>query len=369
MWPTPLRISFIPLSWGYGAVVRLRAGLYRAGLFTRRRLPCRVVSIGNLTVGGTGKTPVTILVASFLTEKGYRVGVLSRGYRRSGGRDMALVSDGRNLLLGPDKGGDEPFLIARRCAQAVVAVGADRFQLGQWVLRQIPLDVLVLDDGFQHLAVERDVNLLLLDASTPSSLNHLLPAGQLREPLDASSRASAILLTRSDDKESGGTVLSRLARAGVPRKPVVRLRFFPEALTDLQGKVKGSLSDLSGLRVVVACGIANPSSFGRDVEGLGVTVVEERVWPDHHVYSGADVQSLSETVKRRKADVVLTTEKDAVKLALVTPGSGLEPIVHVVRMGIEVVEGRDELERLLTGPGTGAEGVDPASSKRLSSLY
>ncbi len=349
MWPAPVRLCCTPLSWVYGAAVRLRAWLYRAGVLPTRRLPCRVISIGNLTVGGTGKTPVAIFIVGALLAKGYRVGVLSRGYRRSGTRAMVLVSDGRKILVNPEEGGDEPVLIASRCPQAVVAVGADRFQLGRWVLNQCPLDVLVLDDGFQHLGLARDVDMLLLDASARTSLEHLLPAGRLREPLTTASRASAFVITRSEHKEAGRDILSELARAGVPPRPVVRLRFVPEAVLDLHGRVAESLTHLKGRRAMIACALANPASFRREVESLGVTVLDTFRWPDHHAYTSGDVEHLLEAARRSAAQVVLTTEKDAVKLARVAAGGALEPMARVIRLGVEVVEGQGELDRLLAG--------------------
>lgn len=357
----PIRTCLTPLSWVYGAAARLRAGGYRAGLFARHALPCRVISIGNVTVGGTGKTPVTIFVASRLIEHGYRVGILSRGYRRSGSQDMALVSDGRRTLLGPDEGGDEPYLIARRCPQAVVAVGADRARLGGWVLNRIPLDVLVLDDGFQHLSLDRDVNLLLLDASAPESMDQLLPAGRLREPLTAASRASAIVVTRAETPHSSAALLSRLARARVPARPTIQLRFFHEALTDLQGGTTTAIDGIRGARVVTGCGIANPRAFRRDVDRLHVTVVDEVAWPDHHRYSLRDAERLMDAIRRAHADYVLTTEKDAVKLAQLASGHELERLCRVVRLGVEVLDGAAELDRLLMVPRTGAQRDDPAS--------
>ncbi|MGH7167361.1 MAG: tetraacyldisaccharide 4'-kinase, partial [Nitrospiraceae bacterium] len=147
-----LRWPLRALAWPYGLAVRARTALYERGWLARRRLPCRVVSVGNLTVGGTGKTPVVISIAEWLLARGKRVGVLSRGYRRRSRAPQLLVSDGRTILEGPADAGDEPYLIAWRCPGAVVAVGADRYRLGRWVLERFPIDCFVLDDGFQHLA-------------------------------------------------------------------------------------------------------------------------------------------------------------------------------------------------------------------------
>lgn len=367
--PTAIRRCLIPLSWCYGAAVGLRVRLYRAGVFPRRRLPCRVISIGNLTVGGTGKTPVAIFVVSALIERGLRVGLLSRGYGRETAQPMALVSDGQRVLLGPGEGGDEPVLIAHRCPRAVVAVGSDRFALGRWVLDRTPIDVFVLDDGYQHLGLERDVDLLLFDAGAPASLDALLPAGRLREPLTAAARASAFLITRGEDRAAAGEILSRLTKAGAPARPSFRLRLFPEAVTDVEGQPAGIPSDLAGRRAIVASGLANPAAFLLEIERLGVTVATEHVWPDHHAYSASDVDRLLASAASERCDLVLTTEKDAVKLRRVAQESPLRALVRVLRLGIEVVEGGDEWNRLLMGGMAAGERVVPASSNRSGSLY
>ena len=369
MWPRPLERCLIPLSWIYGTVVRLRAALYRIGLLPTRTLPCPVISVGNLTVGGTGKTPVTIFVVTRLLAQGCRVGVLSRGYRRASTDEMALVSDGKRVLLDPFQGGDEPVLIARRCPQAVVAVGADRFRLGQWVLQQFPLDVLVLDDGYQHLGLGRTHDLLLVDAGAPESLRRMLPAGSLREPLAAAARASAFLITRSEDDRSGDAALERLQQAEVPPRPTVRLRFSLEAVTDLHGDPSGTLADLAGRRAIMVCGIARPASFQCDLERLGVQVVGSCVWPDHHAYSSGDLDRIKAAVAANRAEVILMTEKDAGKVALVATEPDLRATCRVLRMGVEILEGQDELDRLLASCRVGAEQRDPASPIRVPSLY
>ncbi len=167
----------------YGVVARLRALLYDRGWFAQRKLPVSVLSVGNLTLGGTGKTPVVIVLVDWLLAQGKRVAILSRGYRRTSTDPYLLVSDGERLLVSPQEAGDEPFLMAQRCPKAIVAVGADRYELGDWVLNRFPVDCLVLDDGFQHLGLYRDVNLLLVDATDAEGLAALVPSGRLREPL------------------------------------------------------------------------------------------------------------------------------------------------------------------------------------------
>ena len=187
--------------------------LYRRQWLRAKILARPVISVGNLTVGGTGKTPVVIFLTEWLLAKGKRVAVLSRGYGRRSSSVQQLVSDGERVLVTSDDAGDEPYLIARRCPQAIVAVGADRFRLGQWVLERFPVDYFVLDDGFQHLSLHRTIDLLLLDATDIAGIQALLPVGRLREPLAAAARASAILFTRVESDAQMTQIWKSLTQA------------------------------------------------------------------------------------------------------------------------------------------------------------
>ena len=173
--------------------VEARIRLYEHGWLTAHRLPRPVISVGNLTVGGTGKTPFVIWLSQYLQSHGKQVGILSRGYRRTKAARFLLVSNGKQVLVNPQEAGDEPFLMAKHCSGVVVAVGSDRYELGKWVLRQASVDCFILDDGFQHLSLHRDVNLLLVDGTDPQGLQKLLPAGRLREPLSGCGKSNSPL--------------------------------------------------------------------------------------------------------------------------------------------------------------------------------
>ncbi|MGH9783219.1 MAG: tetraacyldisaccharide 4'-kinase, partial [Terriglobia bacterium] len=311
-----LQWPLLALAFSYGLVVRARAALYEHGWLPRRSLPCRVVSVGNLTVGGTGKTPVVILIAEWLLARGIRVGVLSRGYRRQSRASFVLVSDGRSVLTGPAEAGDEPYLIAQRCPGAVVAVGADRYRLGQWVLERFSVDCFLLDDGFQHLALNRDVDLLLVDASDPASLQALLPAGCLREPLSTAARATAILVTRADTAVGLNPVLEPIREAtGLDRQPIL-IRFKAEGFMDvLTGEVQEN-GRVSGRTALAFSGIGHPTSFRTLLADQGIKVLDELVFPDHHAYTDADVSQVRQRAEECGAELVVTTEKDAGKIVL-----------------------------------------------------
>ncbi|MCP4686641.1 MAG: tetraacyldisaccharide 4'-kinase, partial [Desulfobacterales bacterium] len=199
----------------YGGVTKIRTECFRKGLFITKRLPCKVISVGNITVGGTGKTPMAIYVARLLQKLGRSPAIISRGYK--GGAESAggVVSDGRAILLGPDASGDEPYLMASALPNIPVLVGKDRFTAGERAIREFHPDVIVLDDAFQHLRLSRDVNLALLDHRRPFGNARLLPRGPLREPLSALSRADAYLITRADAPPSSAS----LSSANTPEQP------------------------------------------------------------------------------------------------------------------------------------------------------
>ncbi|WP_447979700.1 tetraacyldisaccharide 4'-kinase [Candidatus Nitrospira bockiana] len=341
--PPALHRVLTPFTWPYGWVVGCRNWLYDHGWLRRHRLPCRVISIGNLTVGGTGKTPVTIWVVERLLAEGRRVGVLSRGYRRRSRVGRLLVSDGTHLMVRPDEAGDEPFLIARRCPGAVVAVGGDRYRVGQWLLTQFPLDCLVLDDGFQHRSLYRHVDLVLVDATDLPGLRALLPAGRLREPLSSLGRASGVILTRAD---AGGEVCDIAARLlGLDSTtPLIAVRFTADGFLDVMTGSHRPVEQGAGKRAALFSGIGNPAAFRRLVEGLGVHVVEERIFADHHHYAESDLQNVAARARQAGAELLLTTEKDAVKVEGL-PKPDLP--VWAVRLQTEVIQGREQLEALI----------------------
>lgn len=332
----------------YGLVARLRVLLYHWGWFEQRRLPVPVLSVGNITIGGTGKTPVVIVLVEWLLAQGKRVAILSRGYRRTSTAQYLLVSDGERLLVGPNEAGDEPFMMAQRCPKAMVAVGANRYELGDWLLNRFPLDCLVLDDGFQHLGLYRDVNLLLVDATDPEGLGAMVPAGRLREPLRAASRATAIVITRADVPAEVTEVCRKLkATLGFMSDPIQAV-FRPEGLVSVTTGVSEPLSWSKGKTALLCSGVGHAGSFRSLIERIGIKIVEEVIHPDHHAYTSQDVERLKARAAELQAELVVTTEKDACKLAAL-----LEPTDSwwAVRLTTNVIAGEDRLRRLVLGMG------------------
>jgi len=290
----------------YGCILHLRACCYRLGIFATRRLPRPVISIGNLTVGGTGKTPVTELIARRLMERGLRVAVLSRGYGGSLEGRTAVVSDGRSLLSTPDQCGDEPVLLARSLPGLMVVIGADRYQAGLLACEQLNPDVFLLDDGFQHLRLQRDLNILLLDCRHPFGNGLPLPAGLMREPSVAARRADLLILTRCIEDES----------PAVPCLPVCRSTHRLSSFRRLADNTALDAATLAGARVAAFAGIADPAAFFCSLEQSGIRPVATLSLPDHEPYNRKTMEKLSLLAGSSRADWLLTTEKDGVKLEL-----------------------------------------------------
>lgn len=307
------RILFFPLyllSILYGAVVRIRLALYSSGLLNVREIGCKVISVGNITVGGTGKTPTVEFVARSLRERGISVAILSRGYRRAG-KGIDVVSDGHQLLLGAEEAGDEPYMLARRLRNVPVIVGADRYEAGRFALDRFSPDVIILDDGFQHIRLKRDLDILLVDGEKVFGNRNLLPRGPLREPLSAMKRAETFLITKAYSD------INRITQDIMDRQPeavVFKSSYRPEKFISIIDGSKKDLSFISGHRVFALSAIANPSSFVSLLSSLGCSLASEANYADHYSYSAKDLEEIEKKATAAAAELIITTEKDAVKL-------------------------------------------------------
>lgn len=334
---------------GYRVGVEVRDWTFASGLRRIRRLPCPVVSIGNLTVGGTGKTPCTIALAQRLRGWGHAAGILLRGYGRHAS-GVTLAADDREVRSRWEAVGDEAMLLARRLPGVPVVVGASRFQAGQETLRRFRLDVLLLDDGFQHRQLHRDVDLVLVDATDAFGGGRLLPRGRLREPVAALCRAQAIILTRSD-QASDLPGLRRCLEQIVPGAVQVLARHRPARLMRFPEDQEYPLASLGGRRVLAVSGIANPAGFHRTLADLGAVVVGRLVFPDHHPYEPGDLLRMSQAARETEAEWIVITEKDHVRMPAVDldPGEAARPVRPVMVLGVdlEITEGAAALEALL----------------------
>jgi tetraacyldisaccharide 4'-kinase len=289
----------------YGAVMRLRALAYSRGWFTVRHLHQPVVSVGNITVGGTGKTPTVIAVARMLMARGRRVAVLSRGYGGTLEGQVHIVSDGTAVFLSAREAGDEPVLLAKTVPGLMVVIGADRYAAGLLAEEKLAPDVFILDDGFQHLRLYRDLNILLLDCSAPLGSGKVLPAGLLREPIAALRRADVVIYTRCQ-----GTGLPTVHGT----VPVCRSVHSLVGVRSLAGGELLPWEHLQGHKGFAFAGIADPSSFFHALREQGVTIVAQMPLADHCCYDDRLFAQLALAYRESGADYLITTEKDTVKL-------------------------------------------------------
>jgi tetraacyldisaccharide 4'-kinase len=308
-----MRIALTPVAWAYRAGFLVRDLAYRRGWFTRGRLSCAVVSVGNLTVGGTGKTPAVELVARWLTEDGRRVVIVSRGYGRRPGAPVELVSDGGAPRLPAERAGDEPLLLARRLPGVAVVVGADRLAAGRWAVTNLQPDVVLLDDGFQQRRLLKDVEIVCLDARVPWGPGGLFPRGTLREPPSALARAHLLIATGADARRNLAGLLDEF-RQYAGTAPCLATDYLVEGIEDLGSGVVHPVESLQGRGVLAFAGIAAPERFVESLGALGAIVRDLVPFPDHHAFGPGDVEGVARRARALGAGVLVTTEKDAVRL-------------------------------------------------------
>ncbi len=313
-----LQVGLAPLwlaAQCYRGLARGHLASYTWGVRRRRQLPCAVVSIGNLTLGGTGKTPLTMWVARWYQQQGWRVAVLSRGYGARPAAHLRVVSSGHGPLLDWQAAGDEPYLLACSLPGVPVLIGQDRYRTGRYAYEQFGAHVLILDDGFQHHALQRDLDIVLIDASNPFGSGALFPRGILREPLRALGRANAIILTRVEMATETLPTLCRQLRQWNSQQPIYRMATVVEALHQQDTHRVVEPAALYQRRGIAFVGIGNPRAFVSTLTQLGAEVVTLFVFPDHHPYTQEDWQTIVATVNKQRATYLITTEKDAVRLA------------------------------------------------------
>lgn len=315
--PFLLQAILIPLSRLYGFAAALRRKLYTGHILKPKQLSCPVISIGNMTTGGTGKTPMTIHIATLLKAAGFSPLIISRGYRGSASSKGGLVSDGRNILMDAGRSGDEPLLMAQRLAGVPVAVGHNRYEIATTLMRRFSPDVILLDDGFQHFQLARDIDIVLLDNGRPLGNGRLLPAGPLREPLTAIRQADIIIFTRADNPSGPHPACLENNISGKPRFYACHAPVVTEWLSaGISLKTDGRLPSVNSLarrRAFVFCGLADNQSFLDSIIRLDVDIAGHRFFRDHHAYTGGDLSAICRAASERTADIIITSGKDYVK--------------------------------------------------------
>ena len=288
----------------YGKIMDVRNRLYDKGVLDLHHLGARVISVGNITAGGTGKTPLVAYVANLLAARGEKVCILTRGYGRDDATKRVLVSDGERLLADVTEAGDEPFELAQKLiGKAIVIADADRVAAAEWARRKFGVTAFVLDDGFQHRKVGRDVDIVCIDATDPFGGGKMLPAGRLREPLNNLGRADVIVITRADLVDDVSTLRGQISDLA------------PQAKVFESANRIINAGEFMGRRAFAFCGLGNPESFYEQVRRELIEIVGSRAFVDHHFYTQEDIDVIESEARAAGAEILLTTAKDAVKLS------------------------------------------------------
>jgi tetraacyldisaccharide 4'-kinase len=316
--------------------------LYKRGVFRPVKLDAPVISIGNITAGGTGKTPLVEYVARVASGAGRKVCILTRGYGRADSSRRVLVSDGQNVLANEEQAGDEPFLLAEKLrGVAAVISDSDRTAAGRWAIENLKSDTFVLDDGFQHLQLARDLNIVVVDATNPWDNGLLLPGGLLREPKKGLARADCVVMTRTDQVNSIESLRHELeVLIGDRPKYVSRMRF--TKLRPVEGDAVADVDQVQRMPAAAFSGIGNHSSFAYQLGRHGFNIVSVSEYGDHHRYSQSDINGIIAKAKATGAQCLITTAKDAVKLSTLS----IELPCFVLEIEIEIDQ-RDDFEKLI----------------------
>ncbi|MBN2056011.1 tetraacyldisaccharide 4'-kinase [bacterium] len=330
----------------YEGATRLRLAAYDTGMFSTH-LPVPVISVGNLTTGGTGKTPFTISLARRLLAGGHRPVILSRGYNRTGRAPIAFVSNRSQVLLSPAEAGDEPYMMARRLPGVPVVVGPRRRLTGWIAMERFDPGCMILDDGFQHRAVARDLDIVLLDGGIPLDKARLLPAGPLREPLSSLLRAQLVIISHATEHDIDPMAIT-VARVA-PHLAIAAGHHEPDVLVAVAGGATIPAATLKGRSIAAFCGIARPDAFRRTLVALGARVTRLESFRDHHHYRPQELSHICARASREGAELVVTTEKDAVKI----PNVPAAPPLYYLSIDFKLIKGTEYLDRALDDIGLG----------------
>lgn len=347
-----LRFVLRQLSILFGGIVQLRLSLYKWGILRPHTLGCQVLSVGNLTVGGTGKTPVVEVFASALQAQGRRVAILSRGYKRkrpsfrkrlksrlmfqNTGTTPLVVSDGKRLLLNSRESGDEPYMLASNLPDVAVIVSTNRVKAGQYAIKKLGCDTLILDDGFQYMRLRHRLDMVLVDRTNPFGNRCVLPRGLLREPVRNIRRAGFIFITKSNG--DGAPELKQQLRELNPDAEISECRHCARHIQNIYTGEEKPLSTLKGLAIAAISAIAVPQGFEDELKRQGATVLYHKTYADHHRYSQQEILDLINHSLQLGAQALLTTEKDAVRFPFI---DRRDIPIYFLRVQIEMLSGKE----------------------------
>ena len=296
-----------PFSYIYGGVLGIREYFYGKNIFKQNALSRCVISVGNITLGGTGKTPLTMYIAKLLTKRGLKAVTLTRGYKSKSTKSPAVLD---KKSEDAEKYGDEPLIMQKKIPDVPVIIGRKRYRSGLLAQEQFGPDVFILDDGYQHRELRRDINILLLNGNEPFGTGRLFPAGNLREPLSGIKRADVVVISKSGEVPQ--EVIERIRT--YTQAPVFYMNYRVSGLRSFDGEYSINVSEISSLKAAAFGGIADHESFLETLWGSGMEVLDYRKYRDHHYYTEKDIKSIISTYRKLKADIIVTTGKDAVKI-------------------------------------------------------
>ncbi|NLG34354.1 MAG: tetraacyldisaccharide 4'-kinase [Lentisphaerae bacterium] len=359
-WPGFIRFLLKTLSRLYSLAMNIRLALFEHRLLRSKTLGCQVISIGNLTVGGTGKTPVVEVFARALQRNGRKVAILSRGYKKAETpmpeqlknlitfnppkqQPPRIVSDGQRLLLDSSMGGDEPYMLASNLPNVCVLVDKDRVKSGRYAIQKLGCDTLILDDGFQYLRLKHRVDIVLVDRTNPFDNGFVLPRGLLRESTRHLSRATFVFITKSPG--DGSPDLRRQIRSLNDKAEIAECRHTPRHFRNVFTGDTKPLEFARGLKVATLSGIAAPRGFEESIQRLGGELVYRKRFADHHRYTQQEILDMINTSRDRGADAIITTEKDAVRFPMI---ERRDVPVYFLRVEIELLSCEEDFNGLIS---------------------
>jgi tetraacyldisaccharide 4'-kinase len=347
-----LKLVFCILSAFYWLGYRLRVLAYQSGMVKPRQLKAKVISVGNITLGGTGKTPLVMYLAKKLRGRGFKVAVLTRGYKRREKELFELLGENQSKIHWTEVG-DEPYLLASRLEDIPVVVSKNRAASGVRAEKKYQVEVLVLDDGFQHWRLARDLDIVVIDSTNPFGNLKLFPAGILREPLSGLKRADILVLNKADQTPNKQGLIHAL-RSHNQDAPIVESMYKVKSIEKSVSRSLGSRGlpmrveekELRGKKVLAFSGIGNPLSFEKSLELLEVEVIKHCKFPDHFSYQELDILNLEKEAQELGADLMITTEKDCVRIPMM---NDLQVPIYVLKIDLVIIKGEELLLRQIEG--------------------
>ena len=298
------------LSFIYGSLVAIRNFFYKTNILSTKSLNCKVISIGNITVGGSGKTPTVEYLSNLLQSKGHKVGIISRGYKRKS-KSTLVVTDGKKKPESWKHVGDEPFLLAHKLENIPIVVGISRYKAGSMMIEKFQPDVILIDDGFQHLSLHRDLDIVLVNSKDKRSDHKLIPSGKLREPISNLTKADLIIITKSNIHAPSNYLINKIESFN---RPTIYNELQIDSLLQIKSNKINKLDKIANKKVYLFSALGDNESFKKIMGYTDAKIVGHSKYPDHYQYTLDDLNDIEQKATKRNAEFLITTEKDLVKI-------------------------------------------------------